>query len=860
MLSCSLNKGLAQVITSRDSADMRQKLVFLEQASKADRGFDVSRLALAVEYLRVAGILKDTFNLRQAHANLGSLYIQASELDSSLYHYSHVLKYDKALRDTTGKVKTYAKIAMCYNEQGETGYGLIYFRKALNIAKTQGDNRLIASLHRQMGAWSMQSGLNEEAVGHYVRAVGPLKNLEENNELIETYLLIGTNHYVLHRYGEALNYFQEGQRVATRIGDSVRIARSMGHIGRAYLKMDSLIVGKEVLDDALSYAIHFEDTISMSLAFQGLAELAVHSEDWSLAIADYKKAIELEKGMGEHLHLPQLYFNLGSIYYTNQVFPTAIKWLSMCLSLAEEQDDVELQSEAFKLLSKLHYQLGDYEQAYHMLKLKSLLSDSIQATLVSRKLNEVQAKYERELNGQSNFGEDDAQGTGGYFWQVAGLLVLILGSIGGVFWRRMRVSTRQDEGKLVLEKQLEDARMQLDALYPKLDQQVQREADMLHSLYVALKLPLDTILGMTELLQKSRISNSVKSYVQIIEQSVSSLQAFSAGVLDFGKVNANRVKLEIRPGSVHQMSQLIADKFETAAAEKGLELDVYCDTAISTVINMDQPRLKQVLENLVDNAIRYTSSGAVNVSIELLHKENTFNGELQKLYFKVSDTGIGIPEELIDEVFDTSTHRMVKGAKEYVRLGVGLVTAHKLVAMMGGTLYVESNEEQGTVFEFELTFKGERQSPYERAKKLRRGKSKPLMDVQMAMHYPALVCIVEDNEVNQTLLRIILEKLGYNPLIANNGEELLTFMKDHPIDIIFMDIQMPVMDGITATTNLRSTYLRKPAIIAVTANASPEERDSYLEVGMQDVISKPYTAEQIAYSIIDWYHLVKLMH
>jgi CheY-like chemotaxis protein len=282
----------------------------------------------------------------------------------------------------------------------------------------------------------------------------------------------------------------------------------------------------------------------------------------------------------------------------------------------------------------------------------------------------------------------------------------------------------------------------------------------------------------------------------------------------------------------------------------------------------DAARIRQVLINLLGNAIKFTLQGNVTISIE---PRLIVNSDECELVFAVEDTGIGIEVNQLNLLFQPFTQADSSISRQYGGTGLGLAISKRLVELMGGTVWVESLGRiggnppdnwtfdpetihiSGSVFYFTLVL---RTLPTEVANSQIPSITQAILSSvdQVTTRSKSLeVLIVEDNFVNQRVLQLFLETLGYSPMIANNGLEALEAIKNQKYDVIFMDMQMPKMDGLTATKQIRQDCRQQPWIVALTANALPEDRQLCLDVGMNDFITKPIQIEDIV-NIFDRYN------
>jgi signal transduction histidine kinase/ActR/RegA family two-component response regulator len=351
-----------------------------------------------------------------------------------------------------------------------------------------------------------------------------------------------------------------------------------------------------------------------------------------------------------------------------------------------------------------------------------------------------------------------------------------------------------------------------------------------------IRTPVNGVIGMTRLALATQPNLEQKEYLEVIEASASALLKIINDVLDFSKVEARKLHLEHVPFDLRQNLQQTLRLFAARAREKGIELRESINTPIPDALVGDPGRLQQILVNLLENALKFTPSGTVTVSIRALEQ----NASDIKLKFSVADTGMGIPKEKHALIFEAYKQADGSTTRNFGGTGLGLSICSELVALMNGEIWVESEPEKGSCFYFTavLGVREERAEP--------NAQSGPIDTFSEKM--PMKVLLVEDNPINQRLALRLLEKRGHHVTVAGNGREALETLERFAwnFDAVLMDIQMPEMDGLEATREIRrleSFGTGHLPIIAVTAHALKRDRERCLGAGMDNYVSKPIDSE-----------------
>lgn len=369
------------------------------------------------------------------------------------------------------------------------------------------------------------------------------------------------------------------------------------------------------------------------------------------------------------------------------------------------------------------------------------------------------------------------------------------------------------------------------------------KSEFLASMSHEIRTPLNGIIGFTDLVLKTSLSETQLQYLNIVNQSATSLLAIINDILDFSKIEAGRLELDLERCDLYQMAADAIDIIIYSIQQKGLEMRVNIETNLPRFIWADSVRLKQILVNLLSNAAKFTEKGEIELVIEALAQTE----QQVTLRMGVRDTGMGIHKDKLEKIFEAFTQEDSSTTKRYGGTGLGLTISNKLLGMMGSKLQLESTQYKGSWFYFDAVFKaeqGEMIIP-----------EKPANIKLETTDKQLTVLIAEDNAVNMLLAKTIIKRVAPNVilLLAENGYEAMEMCEAVTPDLIFMDVQMPVMNGYEATRGIRlmDKKVHIP-IIALTAGILKSERESCLEAGMDDVILKPFVEDTIAKVFYQW--------
>jgi signal transduction histidine kinase/CheY-like chemotaxis protein len=698
------------------------------------------------------------------------------------------------------------------------------------LTETPGDINILRELHLVVGSHFKYQDKYPMALRHYLESL----RLSENKNLMDTIYLwgtleIGTIHTTIANYKEAEKYLGISLQLAHKLKDPQYIGVAYMLTSELKLKQKNEVEAQLYIDSAMYIMKNVKRCEDCYFAAKSTnASIKNLSGNYTGALAELTEIQNHFKGeANDYLAGEKAKAYLGLKKYDSAInILTSIKMTG--------QKYTKYASDNYDILSKAYEATGDYNRALKNYKLYVQVEDSLAAWRNSSEVTRLemesqfaQQHLKSELGFQTQLNKQKSTRNWILFLGSSALL-LALGLYARLRFTRKTQKLLQHKNEII-EAEKEKAEASEKAKHQFL-------ANMSHEI----RTPMNAIKGMTEILIRRNPNEDQKEYLDGIKQSSDSLLVIINDILDISKIESGKIELEQEPFSVNELVNNVHTIMQFKAEEKGLELkkDLPAD---ELTIKGDATRLRQILINLIGNAIKFTEKGLVTTTIRSEKTEGKLN-----MHFTVSDTGIGIDEDSMGKIFESFEQAYSDTSRKFGGTGLGLSISKKLVELHNGKIWVESEKGKGSRFHFTIA--------YEMAAQKIETNHAENTNTSIAAGLKGInILLVEDNQFNAVVAQEELEDAieEVKVELAENGAIAVEKLRSSHFDIILMDVQMPTMNGYEATKAIRALDSDKAGtpIIAMTANVLKEEVELCQQAGMNDFIGKPFDTGELIQKI-----------
>ncbi len=828
----------------------------------------------------------DNINKSEVYKKISNYYLQKDSLLFGLNYAKRAVSVAEEEKDSSNLLSSYIFLADIYYNNRDYNTALNYYLKALPIAEKKLNDSNYLKIANRIAISYGELKIYSKALEYLDLIILYCKRNDKIDKSQVAYVNIGQIYYFLKQYDKAENNYLKAVKINKLANDSAKLINNYLNLGLLYNTWNKLDLSEKYLYKAknLIKENSYKSYRRLGEIYRTLAEISFKKNKIDDSKNFWEKSISFYRKTNDIYEIGKAFALFGKFNTDINNFSDAYKYINYSIDYAKIAKDFFGLYNRYLLLSKLYEKQNNVNKAFKFYKKYSELKDSLNQDIQLKKIKEVenqgllkQKEYElATLTNKDELNKIKIEKVKQQIFiyriivTISILIILIVTVFLFIIFKQQKKNKQyyklleeqndkiSQQNKEILSQKEELAKTNKELVETtKYAQKLREEAERstkIKSVFLAnmsheIRTPMNGIIGMTELLiSVDDIPKKYKEYIELIHKSSNNLLTVINDILDYSKIESNQIVIEKLPIKLEEEIDEVINLLKYKANEKGIELLTDYDKNIPQYIITDPVRVKQILTNIINNAIKFTEKGYVKVKVELFEQLT----DKVVIKFKIIDTGIGIKKESIDIIFNEFSQAEDNTTRKYGGTGLGLSIAKRLSELLGGSIGIYSEVNKGSEFWFTIT------ASIFKDIKNKIENTNTISDYKISNTYKIL--IVEDDPINRELITSILEKTKQEYKIAVNGYEAVEIYKKEKFDVILMDIHMPIMDGYTATKEIRKyekeNNLPETKIIAVTANAMHGEREKCLSIGMNQYISKPFKTNELLF-IIDKLNIKK---
>ncbi|MDX2286003.1 MAG: tetratricopeptide repeat protein [Bacteroidia bacterium] len=798
----------------------------------------------AMHYAQLAYQLAESRRLKAGMATAltdqGLLYIDQGDSLQAVAALLKALELSEAQKDPKLAAVALRQLGILYEQAGDDVRALEYYQRSLAYAERTGDPLLKARSQTSIGNFLRTTGKTDEALDMLGRSLAAFEAAGSKPDMFRGLMSLAGLFMMLDENDQVLAHYTRAHQLAQELNNPAWLAASTEGLAIAY-------ESRQEYEKALGYyqeaaAIHEKNGTKPALAitYHNLSSLFSGTKDYEQALSYARKSLAIREEMGDISGIVASKHIIAGIYYFKGDYNAAIRLETEVYETAQKLNLPFMLIPSTGALSKMYEAKGQYKEALAFKDLSITLQDSVKNAENERAIGAYEFK-QKALTDSLSFVQQQAATQVSYQRQLAQRNYLLFGGLGlaafGLVFFRVRQQRRSREQALTLERERSERLEQIDRLKDQFLANTSHE----------LRTPLNGIIGITEGLLDQDLDTDTRYNLGMVVASGKRLASLVNDLLDFSRIRNADLVLRQRPLHLRSLVDVVLQVSYPLTQGKNLKLlnEVSGDLPAAFA---DEDRLTQVLHNLVGNAIKFTESG--HVRVDAAEKDG-------QLLLSVTDTGIGIPENKREAIFQEFVQADGSIQREYAGTGLGLSISKYLVEQHGGKMWVESEVGKGSTFFFTLPLSTEKA---EAASLAAQARLTPLMPAPETAQTQALgrivasktggglirILIVDDEPINHQVLKNHLRSGQFEVASAMNGQEALVLIEGSPkFDLILLDIMMPRMSGYEVAQKIRETHLPSDLpIIMVTAKNQVADLVQGLQTGANDYLAKPFSKDE----------------
>ncbi len=735
---------------------------------------------------------------------------------------------------------------------GDNVKALDFFFQSLDIFQQNKDNDNIAKNINQIGQLYRYMGNYSDAMDSHVEALRIYESLGNKSGIAASLIYSGIVYRNLGKKEQALLNYNQALKISRELSDYTNIVNALLSIGNIYWYDNENKKALAFFEEALA--------ISQQEGFTGdhpagiinnIGNVYRNLKDYNKALDYYKQSLDISREIGDKNLIATTIKNIGIAYQESGRFSQAIQHLTESRDLAKQIHLLNVQREALDHLSQTYTALADYKKALEYFIEFSRLKDSLFDEETSDKMSIMQLGYDlKEQEQEKTINEIDLMLEIERERNLRNIIVFI--SVFAIFlvillWYRNRLKNKSNyelrELNTNLERRVEERTIRLREENEE-RKKVQQQAELanetknrfLATISHEVRTPINAIIGFCDLAINPDVHDDHQTNLKRVKDSSEHLLALIKDIIDYAQIESGKMELKKFSFDIHNLIDSIVNAYYLDASSKNIKLTHKVGDNVPKFVKGDSDALRQILYNLIGNAIKFTDKGSIDIKVDLEEQDLKTNNV--KLKFIVKDTGIGISQLKQKLIFmDFTQGGGTSSSRRYGGVGLGLTICKYFIEFMGGSISVKSEKDKGSEFEFDITLETDKDKTTKKV--VKKKAEKRALDI----------LVVEDNLLNSQVVTSFLKRLGHTSDIASNGKIALEKLALKEYDVVLMDIEMPEMDGIEATKEIRqgNYQVKNPnvPIVALTAHALRDYEEKSYEVGMNSYLTKPIDIDRL---------------
>lgn len=638
---------------------------------------------------------------------------------------------------------------------------------------------------------------------------------------------LGTFYFELKKYDDAIENFNKSIQLFNTLKPSSEQGYAYYNLGLCYMEKENYTKAETYFNQAkrIYETIRIPDAIDLLNLQKGIVYKA--KGKYKLASTIFSSIIAKPDMQDSYPVKAEALYQIGTIEADQGRNNLAINYMRRALDLNNRAKNIDLESKVYKSMASVYEDMSDIPNAYGSIKKHLDLKDSISAINKERLGTEDYNKFkenERLKEIEEITRENKQQKDANRFAKVISILAIALISILSLLSLSLyKNNIIRNQSNLLLKEKNNELQMAKD----KAEKASKARAEFLSTVSHELRTPLNAINGITHLLLEENPKKTQLNYLESLKFSGNYLLTFINEILEINRIESSNVQAEAINFNLKLLLENIQNSMRELAQQNNNKYIIEIDDSIPDNLIGDPTKLSQIFINLINNALKFTQNGEVKVIAKLME----LGEESTSVYFKIVDTGIGIPEDKQETIFDSFSQGSIEINRKYGGTGLGLNIVKKLIDILGGQIRLESKVGKGSTFSFGLKFGLGSAICVEDNK-----------EYDETVFINKKVLLIEDNKINQMITKKMLENKQMLVEIIDNGEDAIEAVKNNYYDLVLMDVHLPGINGTIATQTIR-TFDTHTRIIALTAISLNENREMLLSYGMNDVITKPFDPE-----------------